>query len=360
MINQKGLILPAKEVIKGAISELSDYQKGTKRPIITRYAHFNNNLYGGMIGNMAIGIAGRSGTGKSYCLQTIEEDYLNDELNPGAANRILLRCSWEMVIRSLLVRAIRREIPISIKDIYYKEKTPEQQAIINDILARESKENIYYMTIAPTPDEFEENLTAFLRAHKEAEYILVTIDHFGLVDASGSDTTTAMNELSMIINKLNICGEFPNVIWIFLMQLNRSIDDRTDIRHLAPRRSDMYGSDKIYQNTSLFLVLQRPEKQHFTEYMQFPPEKYPHLTEFMKNPNMKQTNFLTQNNMFWHYLKLREEDDTMDDVYIEKIHPDDIRTIDMESKIKEQKASPANFYNIPTAEKNEDREYLPF
>lgn len=274
-------------------------------------------------------------THNSYCLQEIEEDFLNPILNPGAEDHVLLRCSWEMVIRSLLVRSIRREIPLSIKDIYYKDKTPEQQKIIADIFARESHNNIFYMNVSPTPTQFRAALIDFLRAHKDRKCIMVSIDHIGLIDATGTTTTDAMNQVAHIINELNTCGEFTNVIWMPLMQMNRDIDSRTDVRHLAPRRADVYGTDKIYQNASMFIVLQRPEKSQHELYMQFNPKKYPHLTEYMNKPNARQSNFVTEGLMFWHYLKLREEDETMDAIHIEKLGSHAIKEIDTEHDLKQ-------------------------
>lgn len=313
------LIKPSSEVVGKAIIELNEYKEGKKVPVKTRYHHLNTLTYGGLLPNMMVVIGGVSGTGKSYIAQTIEEDFLDPLLNPGAENHILLRCSWEMVIRSLLVRAIRREIPLTIKDIYYAEKTPEQQRIIDEIFKRESASNIYYMTESPTPIDFKTAVTEFLREHKDKKHILVSIDHMGLVNKGNKNKFDAVNELTAIINEINVCGEFDNVTWLPLMQMNRGIEDRTDVRHLAPRRGDIYGTDEVYQLSSLLIILHRPEKLHHDVYMQFNPSKYPHLKKYMKNPSANSTNFTTRNLMFWHYLKIREDDETMQEVYVEEI-----------------------------------------
>lgn len=145
------------------------------------------------------------------------------------------------------------------------------------------------------------------------------------------------------------------------MQMNRDIESRTDIRHLAPRKSDIYGTDSVFQNSSLFIAVHRPERNHHEKYMQFSPQKYPHLTKFMDKPNMTRTSFKTEGLIFWHYLKLREEDDTMKEVHIHRLRPEQIKEIETEHKIKEDNKEPISTKTVHEVMQEEmDRNDLPF
>jgi len=320
------------EVIEQAANELRQYETGEIKPIKTRYDHLNENTYGGILPGTITVIAGTSGTGKSFVAQELEEDFLNPDLNPGAEEHILLRCNWEMIFRSLLVRSIRKQMPLTLKDIYYKEKSEAERQVIEQVIAREQSKNIYYFSQPVTPEEFEKDVRAFLEMHKSAKRIWVTIDHMGLVE--GRDKFIAMNTLIAVLNKMKLTQEFSNTSFIPLMQLNREIEGRTDVRFLSPRRGDFYGADSIFQTADLVMVLHRPERLSHEKYMQFHPSKYSHLKEFMDKPGAQRASFLTDNLIFFHYLKLREEDETMNDVHIERLSHKAKTEIEFQQSVK--------------------------
>jgi hypothetical protein len=54
--------------------------------------------------------------------------------------------------------------------------------------------------------------------------------------------------------------------------------------------------------------------------------QYKHLDAFKKDASKKTTNFVTKGNIFYHFIKLREDEGgTLQDVYIEKINTNKLK-----------------------------------
>lgn len=323
------------DIIPETFEELRQYERGEIHPVKTRYPHLNVNTYGGILPGSIFTIAGISGMGKSYFIQQLEEDFLNPELNPDAGEHVLLRCNWEMLFRSLMVRAVRKELPLSIEDIYYKQKSEEENQLIQRVVEREQSPNIYYFSVPVTPEEFEREIHAFIDEHQETKRVWITIDHIGMVE--GDDMYRAINRLMGILNKMKLHPKFRHTTFFPLMQLNRNIEDRTDVRHLSPRRADLYGSDMVWQTSDFVLVLHRPCKLGHDKYMQFNHGKYPHLDRWKDSPSARRTSFLTEGLIFFHYLKLRDEDETMTDLEIEVLGQQAEQIIEAQQAMKSPK-----------------------
>ena len=138
-----------------------------------------------------------------------------------------------------------------------------------------------------------------------------------------------MDELVEYINSLK--KEFDNVSFINVSQMNRDIEGRIDVRHLAPKRSDLYNTDTLFQISDLVLVIHNPYKLGHEKYMVVAPMRYHYLIQHMDKPNNKRTNFTTKNLIFWHYLKIREIEDMEN---IADIHVENLKVPNLQDKLK--------------------------
>lgn len=316
------IIKSAKELVNNAVKQLLKYQSGEDTPVKTRYQHFNENLLGGIFKNMMIIIAGISGSGKTYVLQQIEQDFLDKNLNTDADDYILLRCNWEMTVFRLLLRRLSKGLKKSMKYILFNKPDDESLIKFKEITNKERSSNIFYLEEPTTPGVWYENVKAFLEQHKKSKHILITVDHIALVRDNGNKKK-AMDELVEYANSLK--KEYKNVSFILISQLNRDIENRVDPRFAPPKRSDLYNSDTMFHIGDLVLVIHNPFRLGIHKYMVVRPKDYPYLQDYMYSTDTKTTNFITENVIFWHYLKIREIDDMEDlkNLYIENIMDDE-------------------------------------
>lgn len=325
-----GIIKSAVGLVNEAVLKLREYQSGKVKPIKTRYTHFNENSLGGILSGMIVTIAGISGSGKTYLLQNIENDIFNKELNPDCDDYVLLRCNWEMTVFRLLLRKIKDTLNRPVKSILFNQVDDDDIPKFKDVCNSERNPNIFYMQEPTDPKTWYENVRGFLTTHKDKKQVVISIDHIALVRDIFGSKKKAMDELIEYINLLK--SEFTNVSFILISQLNREIEGRTDTKHLAPKRSDLYNTDTLFQISDLVLVIHNPFKLGHEKYMvvsgidnKHPDTiRYGYLADYMIKPGNKTTSFATYNSIFYHYLKIREIDDmdNIKDIYIEEIYKD--------------------------------------
>lgn len=308
------MIIKARTLINDAIRDISQYFTGEKKPLKTRYEHFNANLLGGIYSQMVITIGAISGVGKTYVLQQIEEDIMNPLMNPNN-DVVLLRANWEMSVRALLLRKISQRLKKTISSILQREPTDTEKAGYSKVADEEKNNDIYYMNEPCDPEEFFKQVDAFLHEHQDRNNVIVTIDHIALVKSMLGSTKLSMDKLLGYINILK--NRYKNVSFIILSQLNREIEARTKAIEAAPRRGDFYSTDTIFHLSDMVIVLHDPYKiMNMDRYMMVDTKRYAHLTEHLVSSTANRSNFLTEDRMFWHYLKRREQEDASD-IYIE-------------------------------------------
>ena len=298
--------------------------KGNKS-CITKYTDFDGFKYCFTVpSNMLvlrregnIFITGNSG--KTHVLQEIEEDIFNPELNPDCKETVLLRCNWEMVVFKLLLRKLKRTLNKTMKSILFEEVNDSDADEFKVVCDSERNDNIYYLEEPTDPKTWYEVVKEFLTLNKHKKQVIITIDHLALVRDLIGNKKKSMDDLVEYINSLK--KEFNNVSFILISQLNRDIEGRTDVRHLAPKRSDLYNTDTLFQIADLVLVIHNPYKLGHEKYMIIDPKRYEYLEEWIDKPDNKRSNFNTKNAIFFHYLKIREIEDmeTLKDIYVEPL-----------------------------------------
>lgn len=327
------------DLIKEASKKISNLQKGIEVPVRSRYEHLNDNLLGGFYNGTITTIAALSGFGKTTILKHIEDDMFNRELNPHCDEIVLLKCNYEMTVFNLLLRRLKEGLKKKMKSILTTEFTEVEQANYEDIVVKESNPNIYYIEKPLLPLEWYETVRDFIIEHGDKKSIAITTDHLGLTKDSGNKRQ-AMDEVLEYENSLK--KEFSNVFFINLSQMNRELEARTDVKQMQPKASDLFNSSNIMFISDLVLIIHNPFKLGIGKYMLFQPSRYPHLKEFMHDPNRDNTNFATKNAIMWHYIKIRQDDREPDDekdntLYIERLYPAVQKQFEIEYKVSKMK-----------------------
>ncbi|MDC7248650.1 MAG: DnaB-like helicase C-terminal domain-containing protein, partial [Sphaerochaetaceae bacterium] len=264
------LIKKAKDLVKAAKEQIKRYQSGKDKPIKTRYTHFNDNSLGGIFSGMIITIAGISGSGKTHVLQELENDIFDKELNPDCDEYVLLRCNWEMTVYKLLLRKLKNKLERTMRHILFNAPKGDELNKFNEVCESEENDNIFYLEEPTDPKTWYENVHAFLTENIKKKQVIVTIDHLALVRDLLGNKKKAMDDLVEYINSLK--KEFKNVSFVLVSQMNRDIEGRTDVRHLAPKRSDLYNTDTLFQISDLVIVIHNPYKLGHEKYMVVSPK----------------------------------------------------------------------------------------
>lgn len=311
-------IKDSEALIEEASSLIHKYQTGELSPIKFSKDFINKSLLGGLFPGNVIGIAGSSGHGKSTLLQDMEDDIFNKELNPDSDNYILLRNNYEMSVFKLYLREVKKGIDKKIADILGSPYTKQEQEVVDNIKVKESNPRVKYFENPQSPDEWFSIMCSFCEEHKDKTHIVVTIDHIALVKQTAKGKKDGIDNLVEYINILRHI--YKNISFILLSQLNRNIEERDNPKTSAPRKGDLYQSDFLYQLSDVIIVVHNPYKMGLQEHMVVGQGMYPHLNEFKKDAGKKTTTFLTKGNIFFHFIKLREdENSSLPDVYIEKL-----------------------------------------
>lgn len=330
------MIKSSKVLINDAVKQLSRYQHNEEVPIVTSYEHFNEMSMGGIYKGTITTVTARSGIGKSYFSQQLEADIFDDRLNPNNTNCVLLRCNWEMSVLKLLTRRIAKYTNSSYKRVLTT--IPDEQEIekFKEVCGKERDDRIFYMDLPVTPEVFENELTEFATINKDKDQIVITIDHIGLVKDDGRGKKKAIDDLVEAINRLR--NKFINLSFIILIQMNRDIESRTELKDLAPTLSDLMNSDTVAQISDMVIALNVPYRWGLDKYMIISgikkdglgnviPGRYSHLKKYMVHPENKTTNFCTTllegkiPLLFVHYLKLRDGLDlsTYKDLFVQEM-----------------------------------------
>lgn len=311
-------IKDSKELISEALETLLLYQSGDLKPIKFRRNYLNDNLLGGLYPGNVVTIAGASSMGKSHFLQEMEDDIFDKDLNPDSDDYILLRHNFEISTFKLFLRELKFKLEKKIGSMLESPFTEEEMALVKKIQEKESNPNIKYFEHPQTADEWFKIVSSFCEKYKDKKHIILSIDHIALTKSSG-DKKGGIDSLVENMNTLRKI--YSNVSFIILSQLNRNIEDRTEAKHAAPRKSDLYQSDFLYQISDVVFVVHQPYKWGIQEYMVMGQSQYGHLSEFKKDPNKKTTTFTTKGNVFIHFIKLREDEgNTLNTLYIETLY----------------------------------------
>lgn len=312
-------IKESKELVEEASKIILQYQNKELLPIKFSRDWVNASMLGGLYPGNVVGIAGSSGHGKSTFLQDLEDDIFNPELNPTCDDYILLRNNYEMSVFKLYLRELKKGVEKKISEILNGPFSEEEVALVERIKEKESNPNIKYFETPQDALTWFKIMCSFCEENKHASHIVVTIDHIALTKQSSLGKKDGIDNLVEYINLLR--HTYKNVSFLVLSQLNRNIEERDNPRNSAPKKGDLYQSDFLFQLSDIIIVVHNPFKLGLEEHMVIGKDMYPHLNQYKKDPSKKTTTFKTKGHIFYHLIKLREDDNgTIPDLYIEPLY----------------------------------------
>lgn len=284
--------------------------------------HYLNEPLGGLIPGDVITIAAGAGVGKSYELNLLKNNLMNKLINPEASDFVFLDISLEMRVLTLMVRQLSQEMGMSKKQIFFNKFTPEQQERARGIIENWADERFYICQSETTAESFFASAQVFCETHKDKKAIFISCDHLALLSGVSGRKTSTIEDFLGKVNDLKL--KYKNVYFILISQLNQDYFSRSGEkdRNAEPKPTDLFYSSSIFHLSSYVVVKTNPSKLGISEYSKVRPDRYPHLDKYFTSPDNKgKVSFYTDNLLFYHLLKNREEEPGYVDIFIDELQP---------------------------------------
>lgn len=265
--------IPETEVIDRARAKI---EKASKKELIwykTRWGNVNRCIDGGIVAPMCIAIGSMSGAGKSLFMALLREDFSNPALSPWAKESVFLHFGLDMAVENEILRHLQRNRGQTINEMLGISKEQSNLAFMNLIreldVMKKNPRPIEFVEKSPTVAQMEKIVEEFVGDYPGRQHI-ITIDHTLLMRAGKyQDENDLVGQLSN--TALELTKKY-NLLFFLLSQLNDKIeqDNRITKKELhAPRKTDFFGSKKMYHAMDLIMVLHRPELLHIPKYWNF-------------------------------------------------------------------------------------------
>jgi len=243
------------------VKYIDERRTGKIESLRTRWKKFNRLCMGGIEPNTIYTIAGISGAGKSSFVSSLESDLF--ELNP-KGYFVILDFTFEMLGAKNVGRKLSYRLKRTTSELYSSDRN---KAIddkdfdkIKEVAEDIKKQNIYYVEVPGSVQEVRNTIIDFQKNIAKDQWLIVILDHALLTKGrSGDKERETIAELQYMFMEIKKYGR--NTI-IELSQLNRNIESverlNNNFMHY-PMRSDLFGSEAIYQASDYVMVIHRPQ-----------------------------------------------------------------------------------------------------
>ncbi|MDC6350729.1 DnaB-like helicase C-terminal domain-containing protein [Zeaxanthinibacter sp. PT1] len=250
--------------IEGVKKHLTDSLAGKHKVLRTRYTSLNRMLLGGFHFGQLVLLAGASGHGKSYLLNTLIRDFMDQRLNNPDFKFIILHFGFEMSSEVEFMRRISANTKIPFRKLMSSDDplNKEDYKLIESYCNAIGEEPILYFENPGTRLQIEATIKNVAASDKYKDHkIVVTMDHSLLVlNEKGENEIETLAELGKMFIQLK--KEY-GLLGIILGQLNDKIEgerrrDPTNPAMHYPTKTDIHGSKQLYHASDVVLVVHQP------------------------------------------------------------------------------------------------------
>lgn len=302
-----------------AIKRVEMIRSGELVPLYTSLNKEREEIGGIWPGELSV-TAGRTGCGKTAKALSDIHDYINPDINPHYyKSLIILYDNWELPDWRNILRFISRDTGQTVKSLLDKKKLENDEKFeqLKSFANKYKATPIYFHSVSQKVlDWYKEKRKVLQVAVKEKKTVLILVDHTRLVTKSTEKSEEALIT-NLLLHAMLLKNEFPyTVIFEFISQLNRNIEqnvvDRTQIGNRTPIASDIFGSDAVFQFADIVKALHRPGMYGLIKFNDYPtgrdendPDKedYLLLLCILKQREGKVTNLLLKHNLAINKIK---------------------------------------------------------
>ena len=239
-------IISQEEAVKRANKKIKRSMYERYPGLITRWPRLNQVMGGAFRFGEITYIAGESGSGKSYLLNMIREDFAG-ELNAKYPRPFkILAFSFEMSSEDEVIRTYSSRLKTSYGTLVsaYKKITKEYYDLIEETSKKVNNDIIYYVETTGNRERIKATVDEFQSRYPEHK-LVITIDHSLLMeylDEKGEiELVTHVARLALYFRK-----KYRAMV-IILGQLNDKIEQPERIKNPMlhfPTKTDIHGSKR--------------------------------------------------------------------------------------------------------------------
>lgn len=269
-MSESSKILPVKHISQALekakldiLEGISNDQAGLK----CRWDRINKALLGSWRFDNVYMLAGASGSGKSFILNMLHQDFCNAELN-GAFKKpfIILHFCFEMSASDEVLRTLSTLTKKSYAELLSAHKKLEDyESVIKNLDVLRDRQ-IYYVETSGNLKQMYDTVKHFKTNFPNHE-LIITHDHTLL-----TEYLNEKNEIDLLARTarlyIDMRKEFGAMI-IPVSQLNDKIEDPKRIANKAlhfPTKTDVHGSKQMYWACDYVWVIHRPESLNIDKY----------------------------------------------------------------------------------------------
>lgn len=242
---------------------LSDEQAGLK----CRWDKINKALLGSWRFDNVYMLAGASGSGKSYLLNMLHQDFCNPMFNSNFKHPfIILHFCFEMSASDEVLRTLSTLAKKSYAELLSAHKKLEDYEKVIQHLDVLKDRQIYYVETSGNLDQIYTTIKLFAQKFPNHK-LVVSLDHTLLTEYKDekseiqllSKTATLMIDIRKEFGSLNI----------LISQLNDKIEDPKRLANKAlhfPTKTDIHGSKQLYWACDYVWVVHKPESLNLEKY----------------------------------------------------------------------------------------------
>lgn len=225
-------------------------------------------------------IASSSGGGKSFLLNMLEEDFLDEELNGNCIYEpYILSFKFEMKSEDEVLRNISgkmeksyaylRSSQIDIENKNYNKLSDEEYIEASNHLNRLKDRKLYYVETSGNIHQIKDTIKYFVERYKinqlnpvtgKIRKLIVSFDHALLIKR-----LEEKDEIGLIADFAKYLIEAvkeDNLMIIILNQLNGNIEQpvrKDNPANHYPLKTDIHGSNQLYHACDNVIIVHRPE-----------------------------------------------------------------------------------------------------
>lgn len=263
-------VVGVKEGIQKAKDEIALSRSGSQTALLTSLPKLNKSVMGGFRMNNIYAIAGASGSGKSYMLNQIRNDFLDPQLNGSYPKPVkILSFSLEMPTEDELIRTISGKMGMSYSELLSVDNLLGDSEYHRAMIELDNLNNpdLHFVEMSGNRLQVYNTIIDFVTAYPGYEFV-ITYDHTLLTEEYDEKSELEMiAKLSKMFVKLK---KSPvDMMFIMLLQLNDKIEEVIRVQNKMlhyPTKKDIHGSKQVFWACDYVGILHRPELLNIDKY----------------------------------------------------------------------------------------------
>lgn len=268
-------IKSSEQIASETLAIIEEERSGEQTGLYCRFDSMNKAVSKWFRFGYITGIAGLSGSGKSYLGNILIDDFTNPELNSGFRHKVLcVVFSFETKASDEMLRTASRQMNKSYTYLRSSEFSNGSYNTLNQvefeatkqIVEKLAKRNILYVETSGNKKEIEHTLYYIAKKNPNTK-IVVLFDHALLIkkldEASENEVMTELMQTIIRVTK------DLNLMTFILNQLNQNLETplrrENPLLH-RPLKLDIHGSNQFYWGCDNVLIWHKPELINLSRY----------------------------------------------------------------------------------------------